>query len=195
MCDDETLALFGAALQRLTAIGFELVDVEIEGWIEGERAAGVISLHEGGQALAHIDLGRVSEGLRARAAAASKLTAAQVAQARAACATLRRNVAQAFRRAGADAIVTPTWPFPAPGIHERTAMVQGVSQPIDPHRNCFVRAANAIDACAITLPMGLYAGGVPAGLHLLAEGGNEAGLLGVARMVEHALPALPPLRV
>jgi Asp-tRNA(Asn)/Glu-tRNA(Gln) amidotransferase A subunit family amidase len=78
-------------------------------------------------------------------------------------------------------------------------MVRGVSQPIDPHRNCFVRAANAIDACAITVPMGLYAVGVPAGLHLLAggteAGGSESRLLAVARLAEGALPALPPPRV
>ena len=75
-------------------------------------------------------------------------------------------------------------------------MVQGRSVPLDPHRNCFVRAANAIDACAITLPMGLYPSArVPAGLHLTAQGGSEALLLAVVRLIEAALPPLPPLTI
>lgn len=192
MCDDETQALFGAALERLAVAGFGLVDAAIAGWIEGERGAGSISLHESGRALSRMDLSHASEGLRARAAAAARLGAAEIDEARSACATLRENVAAGLRAAGADAVVTPTWPFPAPGIRQQTAMVRGVAQPIDPHRNCFVRAANAMDGCAITVPMGLYAAGVPAGLHLLSEGGTEHRLLAVARLIEEALPRPPP---
>jgi Asp-tRNA(Asn)/Glu-tRNA(Gln) amidotransferase A subunit family amidase len=190
MSDDETQALFSAAIGRT---GFEILDADIPGWLEGERAAGVVSLFECGQALARMDLARASDGIRARAAAATKLTGEQVAAARLACSTLRRNVAQALKAAGADAIATPTWPFAAPPIEAQTVLVQGRSVPVDPHRNCFVRAANAIDACAITLPMGLYSSaGVPAGLHLTASGGDEARLLAVTRLIETALPALPP---
>jgi Asp-tRNA(Asn)/Glu-tRNA(Gln) amidotransferase A subunit family amidase len=98
-----------------------------------------------------------------------------------------------LKSAGADAIATPTWPFAAPRISDQTVMVRSASVPVDPHRNCFVRAANAIDACAITVPMGLYpSAGVPAGLHLMAEGGSEARLLAVARLVETRLAPLPP---
>jgi Asp-tRNA(Asn)/Glu-tRNA(Gln) amidotransferase A subunit family amidase len=194
MCDDETLALFDRALGRLA--DFELVEAEIPGWLEGERAAGVVSLYESGQSLARMDLSRASEGIRARAALASRLTLEEVERARAACARLKRNVSEALRKSSADAIATPTWPFAAPRIDAQTVMVQGRSVPLDPHRNCFVRAANAIDACAITLPMGLYPSArVPAGLHLTAQGGSEALLLAVARLVEAALPPLPPLTI
>jgi Asp-tRNA(Asn)/Glu-tRNA(Gln) amidotransferase A subunit family amidase len=190
MCDDETQALFFAAL---AAAGLELIEAEIPGWLEGERAAGVVSLYESGQALARMDLSRASDGIRARAAAAAKLKDEQVSAARAACAELRRNVAAALQSARADAIATPTWPFAAPYITEHTVKVKGASVPIDPHRNCFVRAANAIDACAITLPMGLYpSAGVPAGLHLTANGGSESLLLALARVIETAVPPLPP---
>ncbi len=191
MSDEETLALFTAALTRCD---FELVSSEIAGWLEGERAAGVVSLFESGQALARMELSRASEGIRLRAANAAKLTAKDVEDARKACAALRRNVASALQAAGADAIATPTWPFAAPLIEAQTVRVQGREVPVDPHRNCFVRAANAIDACAITLPMGLYpTSGVPAGLHLTANGGDEARLLAVARRLESAMPALPYL--
>jgi aspartyl-tRNA(Asn)/glutamyl-tRNA(Gln) amidotransferase subunit A len=137
-------------------------------------------------------LSRASEGIRDRAAAAARLSSDDVESARIACARLRRNVAQGLKAADADAIVTPTWPFPAPRIAEQNVIVKGVSVPVDPHRNCFVRAANAIDACAISVPMGLYrSASVPAGLHLMAEGGSEARLLATAGLIEAALPPLP----
>ena len=193
MCDDETLALFAAALERLAAAGITAIDADIDGWMEGERAAGVVSLFESGQALAHMDISLASDGIRARAAAAAKLTSEQVESARTACAVLRANVSRALRDAGADAIATPTWPFAAPRIDAVSLDVQGKTVPVDPHRNCFVRAANAIDACAITVPMGLYpTAGVPAGLHLAADRGSESRLLALAGFVETVLPALPP---
>jgi Asp-tRNA(Asn)/Glu-tRNA(Gln) amidotransferase A subunit family amidase len=190
MCDDETQELFFAAIEKS---GFAILDADIPGWLDGERAAGVVSLFESGQALARMDLSRASEGIRVRAANAGKLTAKDIEEARSACAALRGEVAAALQAAGADAIATPTWPFAAPPIDAESVLVQGKSVPIDPHRNCFVRAANAIDACAITLPMGLYpSAGVPAGLHLTASGGSEARLLAIARLLEPALPPLPP---
>ena len=169
------------------------MDADVPGWGEGERAAGVVSLFESGRALASMDLSRASDGIRARAAAAAKLTVAQVDAARAACASLKRNVAHALRQSGADAIVTPTWPFAAPPVDGQSVAVRGAMVPVDPHRNCYVRAANAIDGCAITLPMGLYpSAGVPGGLHVTADGGSESRLLAVARLIEAAMPPLPP---
>lgn len=198
MCDEETLALFAAAETRLAAAGFALVDADVEGWLDGERAAGVVSLFESGRALATMDLARASEGLRTRLANARKLAPEAIGAARAACERLRLAVHRALDAADADAIVTPTWPFPAPPIEATTMRVRDADVPVDPHRNCFVRAANAIDACALTLPMGLYpSAGVPAGLHLLAPGGRERDVLATAALVESALPRLPlppPLR-
>jgi Asp-tRNA(Asn)/Glu-tRNA(Gln) amidotransferase A subunit family amidase len=191
MCDDETLAMFNAALSRLAAAGFSLVEAEVPGWMEGERAAGVVSLAESGAALAHMDLSAASDGIRARAAAASRLDAGMVTAAREAGVRLRRELAVLLRDTGAHAVVTPTWPFAAPGIDDTSVIMRDAVVPVDPHRNCFVRAANAIDACAITLPMGLYAAGVPAGLHLLASGGAERELLVVAVRAEASIPVLP----
>jgi Asp-tRNA(Asn)/Glu-tRNA(Gln) amidotransferase A subunit family amidase len=193
MCDDETQALFSAALAHLSGSGFDCIDAEIPRWLNAERAAGVISLFECGQALAHMDLSVAGEGIRARAANAQKITSADLTDAKIECAAFRQNVAHGLRISGADAIATPTWPFAAPPLDAHSVAVKGKTVPVDPHRNCFVRAANAIDACAITLPMGLYPSAqVPAGLHLIADGGAEPALLAVARAVEVALPALPP---
>ncbi len=194
MCDDETLELFAEACRRLVDAGFELVDGEVPGWMAGEHAAGVVSLFESGQALAHMDISLASDGIRLRAANAARLDASVVDAARAACASLRRSLPATLQSAGASAVLTPTWPFAAPGLDTQSLVVGGRSVPIDPHRNCFVRAANAVDACAISLPMGLYPGArVPAGVHLTAPGGHERTLLALARAAEDCLPGLPPL--
>lgn len=197
MCDTQTLALFNATLVRLSAAGFTLIEAELPGWMEGERAAGVVSLSESGAALARMDLSAASAGIRARAAAAARLDAGKVGAAREAGVRLRLELAALLRRTGTHAVVTPTWPFAAPRMDETTVVIREVTVPVDPHRNCFVRAANAIDACAITLPMGIYAAGVPAGLHLLASGGAERELLALAARAEASIPVLPlapPLR-
>jgi aspartyl-tRNA(Asn)/glutamyl-tRNA(Gln) amidotransferase subunit A len=193
MCDSETLALFRDALTRLARAGFDAIEDEVAGWMEGERAAGVVSLAESGRALADIDLSKASDGIRARAANAARLSAAEVDAARTACASLEASLDRSIKRTGAVAVLTPTWPFAAPEIHAQTVEVQGQAVPVDPHRNCFVRAANAANACAITIPMGLYsAAQVPAGLHLVAPAGWERRLLALARAAEACLPVLPP---
>ena len=180
MCDDETLALFRRAIA-----GLDVVEREIPGWMEGERAAGIVSLAESGVALAGMDLAKASEGIRARAANAARLSAHEVAAARVACARLQAELV--------DAVVTPTWPFAAPPIHAQSVEVRGRAVPVDPHRNCFVRAANAANACAITIPMGLYpTARVPAGLHLVAPAGRERSLLALASAIAANLPPLPP---
>ena len=179
MSDAETLSLFETAIA-----GLDVVEGEIPGWMEGERAAGVVSLAECGRALAGMDLSKASDGIRARAANAARLLAQDVEAARTACAKLKANLR--------DIVVTPTWPFAAPPIHAQSVELGGRQVPVDPHRNCFVRAANAADACAITIPMGLYpTAQVPAGLHLTAPAGSERQLLALARTLEARMPKLP----
>jgi len=191
--DDATLALFGAALERLSAAGIVVVAGAIDGWREGEAAAATLSLYESGQALARMDLARAGDGIRRRAEAAARLTAAQAKAARAAMEEFAGRFDAALAQVGATAVATPTWPFAAPPIDAATVAVRGRAVPVDPARNIFVRAANALDAAAITLPMGLYPDvRVPAGLQLTTRGG-EGGLLALAAQIEAALPALPPL--
>jgi aspartyl-tRNA(Asn)/glutamyl-tRNA(Gln) amidotransferase subunit A len=193
MCDDPTQGLFAQACARMVDAGIELVSGDVAGWMAGEHAAGIVSLFESGRALAGMDLSRASDGILQRARHAAQLDAATVDAARQACSALQRALPAALQAAGAHAVLSPTWPFAAPDIEAQAVAVRGRTVPIDPHRNCFVRAANAMDACAISLPMGLYSGaGVPAGVHLTAPGGHERRLLALARAVEGCMPALPP---
>jgi Asp-tRNA(Asn)/Glu-tRNA(Gln) amidotransferase A subunit family amidase len=190
-CDETSLAIFEAALPHLRAAGFTLHTVELDGWLVADRAAGVVSLAESGSALARLDQSRLGPTLRRRADIAARLTTEEVGAARVACAAFERALASAIAAEDADAVLTPTWPFAAPPIHAETVRLRGHAVPVDPHRNCFVRPANAARACAVTLPSGLYpTEHVPAGLQLLAPGGAEDGLLAAAALAEGALPRL-----
>jgi Asp-tRNA(Asn)/Glu-tRNA(Gln) amidotransferase A subunit family amidase len=197
-CDDETLVLFEQALARARDAGFECIDAEIDAWDAGQRGAGTISTYESALSLAATDLSRVSRSTRGRIAKAEALTSADISAAAAAAAALRRAVDATLAACAADAIATPTWPFAAPLIEADEVEVQGRKVPLDVYRHIFVRPANAITGCAISLPMGLYpTARVPAGLHLLAMGGAEATLLSVAGAIEAVLPPIgkpPPLR-
>jgi Asp-tRNA(Asn)/Glu-tRNA(Gln) amidotransferase A subunit family amidase len=62
---------------------------------------------------------------------------------------------------------------------------------MDPHRNIFVRAANAADAPALTLPAGRYPGKVPFGVQLMSAHGRDGELLAIARSLELALRSVP----
>ncbi len=193
MADEATSVLFEEALESLSNSGIELTEWRFSGWDEAEAAAGIVSLGESSVALRGFDVGEAGEAIRARALV--NVEDAQMQAARAAMARFRRQFADAVEQAEADAVVTPTWPFPAPLIDATTTDIKGVVVPLDPRRNCFVRAANAIDACAISLPMGIYPDcGVPAGLHLMAPGGHKSRLLAIASTVEEILPPIgkPP---
>jgi len=194
VCDEPTRMLFHSAQQALSASGFTLIDREVEGWLEAEHAAGVISLFECGQALAVMDLSHASSGIRDRAAQANELAAGSVASARKVAQRFKDVLREALDAAQADAVLTPTWPFAAHLLRAEKTNVNGIEVPINPHRNCFVRAANAADACAITLPSGLYPREqVPAGIQLMASGGSDHRLLAVASLAESILPPLPQL--
>jgi Asp-tRNA(Asn)/Glu-tRNA(Gln) amidotransferase A subunit family amidase len=196
MCDEESLTIFNGALKRMKAAGFELVEREIAGWREGELAAGTVSLSESGQAVARLDLSRASSALKERAVRGQALPQHEVEAARLAMSEFRSNLSVSLKTMEADAVITPTWPFAAPLIHAETATVRGRPTPIDPHRNCFVRAANAAGACAITLPSGMYAAErVPAGIQIMTAAGGDAGLLTLATRMESALDALPEIPV
>lgn len=192
MSDAATLVLFCTALERLEQAGIELVAHEFINWRAAEAAAGVASLAECAGALAAMDLSKAGEGIRRRAASAARLTPEQIEQAQTARKAFRQELNEAVDASGADAVVTPTWPFAAPLIDAEEIDVQGRLVPLDPHRNCFVRVANAVDACALTVPMGLYeTEAVPAGLHLMAPGGRERSLLALGALAEEAMPKLP----
>lgn len=185
--DAATRALFQGAMQRLEAAGWTLVDDQIPHWEPAEAAAGVVSLAESAAHLTAADLAAASPRVRARHVQGAALAPAVVAEARERCAAFAEALRTALAKHGADAVLTPTWPFPAPRVDAETVEIDGNRVPVDPRRNVFVRAANAAAATALSLPAGLYAEGVPFGLHLMAPAAADARLLATAAMVEHSI--------
>lgn len=195
MCDDETLALFRASITQLERCGFSFTSWSAPLWREAERASAIISLFETDRSLSSLGLAPSGAAFRRRRQAAAALTSDDVSRAWAAAELFRSHLSEALDRSGADAIVTPTWPFAAPEHHTETISIRGRPVEVDPHRNIFVRVANATGACALTLPVGLYGdAGVPAGLHFMADDLRQSKLLRLAEIAESHLPGvgLPP---
>jgi aspartyl-tRNA(Asn)/glutamyl-tRNA(Gln) amidotransferase subunit A len=90
-----------------------------------------------------------------------------------------------------DALLTPTVPMPA-------CPVEAVDESVTPLAS-FTRAGNYLDACALSLPAGFSADGLPIGIQLLGRPWTDATLLRVAMAFQQATewhrrtPQLAPL--
>ena len=180
--DEATQSLFAAALGRLKAKGFAIELFEEPSWEAGERSAGVVSLAEGFASTRGLDKSLMAPALAARLERGKLTTPEQLAAAYDAVKTFAAALGK--RVPEGAVILTPTWPFRAPKIYQMMAVVQGRRVPMDPHRNIFVRAANAADAPALSMPAGFYPGRVPFGLHLMAPSGRDADVLSAAAKIE-----------
>jgi aspartyl-tRNA(Asn)/glutamyl-tRNA(Gln) amidotransferase subunit A len=115
-----------------------------------------------------------------RVALASELKAADYLRSRAALTALAASVDARFSEV--DALVTPTVPNTPP-------LVSAVSTPDDYTRENLRSLRNTsvvscLGLCAVTLPIGRDAAGMPVGLQLIARAGGEARLLALAAAVE-----------
>jgi aspartyl-tRNA(Asn)/glutamyl-tRNA(Gln) amidotransferase subunit A len=163
--------------------GFRIEKIDEPLWEAGERAAGIVSISEAAAHLQDADKSLMAPALAQRLRLGTTID--QVAMAHAAMAALRSSLLRQV--APGSVILTPTWPFRAPRIHQTSVVVRGKRLSMDPHRNIFVRAANAADAPALTLPAGFYPGHVPFGLQLMAPQGRDRELLATAASVAHAI--------
>ena len=98
-------------------------------------------------------------------------------------AALRRAFAAAFERC--DVIAWPASPAPAPPIDNPTVELPSGTALADPPNLRSACPANLAGLPGISVPAGL-AGGMPAGLQLLAPWGDEARLLDAAEHIERA---------
>jgi aspartyl-tRNA(Asn)/glutamyl-tRNA(Gln) amidotransferase subunit A len=183
--DGCTQALFEATLERLRAHGVRIEPFDEPLWEYAERAAGLVSLTEAATQLDRIDKSLIAPALAQRLARGAAISPEDAATAR----TTMARFQAAFSRSipSECAVITPTWPFRAPKIHQTSVVVGRKRLPMDPHRNVFVRAANAADAPAITLPAGCYPGRLPFGVQLMVAHGRDGELLAVARALEHII--------
>ena len=84
-----------------------------------------------------------------------------------------------------DVLVAPTVANTPPTIDEVATPETYGPQNLLALRNTSM--ANYLGLCAITLPVGVDAAGMPVGLMLMARGGDDERLLAIARRVEHVL--------
>ncbi len=91
----------------------------------------------------------------------------------------REGVKREFSAAldGYDALLTPTTANPAPPI-------ESIDQSTSPA--LFTRTVNILDRCALAIPNGFTAGGLPTSLHIVCDGYDEAMALRIGWAYEQA---------
>jgi Asp-tRNA(Asn)/Glu-tRNA(Gln) amidotransferase A subunit family amidase len=111
-------------------------------------------------------------------------------------AQIRRSMARAFEQV--DALIWPTTPAPAPLIEDPTVELPSGRYPADFANVRLGGVANLTGVPAISVPVGLTAEGLPAGLQMLAPWREDERLLDLAELLEQAterrhVEAVPPV--
>ncbi len=175
--DDESAALFAAAVARLGSLGAELVEIDLRPFREAgdllyggpwvaERLAAV-----GGFIRAHPEA-TLDPVVRSVILGAEGIDAVAAYRGGYALDALVRAAAPQWERM--DALIVPTVPF-APTIDEVAADPHGVNAALGTYTN-FV---NLMDLCALALPAGTRSSGVPFGVQLIAPAFQDAFLCAV----------------
>ena len=84
-----------------------------------------------------------------------------------------------------DVIASPTVAVTAPALDEVSAVSGYRPQNMAVLRNTC--ASNSLGLCAITLPVGLDASGIPVGLQLMGENGKDEKLVCIASWIERLI--------
>ena len=177
--DAEVLAAYDASLETLSGLGAEIVDVDLPGRFTGLGViTGKIIGAEGylfvGDRVDDLDL-KIDEDVRPRIWIGRDMTAREYLE------TLRDReaikLAYDEALANIDAYLTPTTSTPA------VALVD-VDQNETPAT--FTRVVNLLDRCALSIPNGFTAGGLPISLQIMCGAYDEAMALRIGWAYEQA---------
>lgn len=189
-CDPGIVETMDAAIDVLGKAGVQLRVLELPGCREA-----VDIFRAGGLAAPELDRFLADElpqwretldpAVRARLDLAAEMTAREYLQRRKQIAALSRNAATVL--ADVDAVITPTVPITPPRPED-------VATPEDYRRANLLSLrnttiANLMGLCALTLPAGVDASGMPVGLQLMAAPWREERLLAVGQCLETCLAA------
>jgi aspartyl-tRNA(Asn)/glutamyl-tRNA(Gln) amidotransferase subunit A len=164
--DAETLAAYDRSLKTLAGLGAEIVDIALPFAFADFLSAQAIVQAEAyfnDGALADDASLQLDEAVRARLLAGAGVSAQAYLETRRRQAQEKRALAQAM--AGVDALLTPSTETPAIRLDQ-----------IDQARmnSRFTRFGNFLEMCALSLPNGFSAGGLPLSLQICCQGFEEA---------------------
>lgn len=178
---DEAVAALAAAGARVAAIEWPELDETLEIFRTGHLAAA--ELYE----FLASELPEWRAGLDPNVAArmgdAERLPAYEYLRRRRRLAALA--AASSERLAGCDAIVTPTVPIAPPPLETLADPPAYRRANLMALRNTSV--VNLLGLCAVSMPAGRDALGLPVGLQLIARGGDDARVVGLAAACERIL--------
>jgi aspartyl-tRNA(Asn)/glutamyl-tRNA(Gln) amidotransferase subunit A len=176
--DPDVARLYGEAIGRLRDLGLSVETVEPPAVLEQSFAANGLLMAGEGWRIWRERIQRwrdeMDPWIVRRFEAGRDVTDEQLADAH-----VRRAADQrAFHTwlAEYDGLLSPTCPIPAPPIDDVDEATSPLSR--------LTRAANYLDLPAITVPCGLCAGGLPAGLQILGRPTDEAGVVALGAAFE-----------
>jgi aspartyl-tRNA(Asn)/glutamyl-tRNA(Gln) amidotransferase subunit A len=182
-CDPDILANYRRSLDRLRAMGHTLVPMAFpEALTEYQSVCGSIAAYEAyRQHRAHVEdpATPLDPHVRQRLASGRNIGAQryEALQAR------RRAAVAEFNAAfeGFDAIALPGTPLPAIPVADIDEATIPMSR--------YTRVVNLLELCAISLPNGSTATGLPTGFQLIMIGDGDAALLEFAEQIAESIAA------
>jgi aspartyl-tRNA(Asn)/glutamyl-tRNA(Gln) amidotransferase subunit A len=166
-CTPETLAAYDAAVEELARLGAEIVDLALPcRFADATVMTGRIIGSEAYQLVGHlVDDGSlpIDPAVRPRIQLGRTITARDYLAALAERDALKARFLAAFE--GIDALLTPTTQTPA-------VRVQSVDQTTTPAH--FTRLVNLLELCALAVPDGFTATGLPLSLQIVCRPYDEA---------------------
>jgi aspartyl-tRNA(Asn)/glutamyl-tRNA(Gln) amidotransferase subunit A len=186
--DRDVLAAYDASVELLRRLGAQILDLDLpRRFSDFAELTGQIIGAEGytllGDIVDRMDL-PVDDAVRPRIWVGKSLSARDYLRALAERERVKKEFAVVFR--DVDALLTPTTAKPAIPIAE-------VDQSGTPA--VFTRMVNLLDLCALSLPNGFTAAGLPTSLHIVGKGYDEATVLRIGWAYEQAtdwFARLPP---
>ncbi|MFN3584345.1 amidase [Phenylobacterium sp.] len=176
--DPDVTRLYGEAIGRLRDLGLSVETVEPPAVLEQSFAANGLLMAGEGWRIWRERIARwrdeMDPWIVRRFEAGRDITDEQLADAHARRAADQRAFHDWLAPYGG--LLSPTCPIPAPPIDDVDETTSPLSR--------LTRAANYLDLPAITVPCGLCAGGLPAGLQILGRPGDEAGVVALGAAFE-----------
>ncbi|MBX6352242.1 MAG: amidase [Thermoflavifilum sp.] len=191
-CNPAVRDVVRTTLERLQALGFRVVEVDIPdidqvpAMQQATIASEALAVHE--ERLRETPE-RFGEDVRTRLASGTEIRGVDYVRAQAFRQGFRAKVMEILSQV--DVIATPTTPITATPIGAAYTEVEGRSVHVRGHLTRYTNPWNLSGLPAITLPCGLTPDGLPVGLQLVGPAWGERKLLRVAARVEEITPWQP----